>query len=110
MRSMDESCDGSDRYREMTFARTNVGTRVMLAPRERESRRKTVEPSAAIQSVSTITPDMVSRQRWKKSQRGKRTTFSRARDESAAHRTAPRAANLSVRKCGRVNRFDRSIA
>jgi len=40
MRSMDESCDGPDRYREMTFAQTNVGTHVMFASGVRESRKK----------------------------------------------------------------------
>jgi len=78
---MDESCNGPDRYREMTFARTNVDIRVMLA-HERATKLKKTSLSNWDQ-IDGCSKREYRHARYgfalkvKKSQRGKRTTFSR---------------------------------
>lgn len=76
---MDESCNGPDRYREMTFARTNVDIRVMLA-------HERIEEIASLGLGSNrrlFEAQVPSHQIWfrskgeKKSEGKARTTFSR---------------------------------
>lgn len=93
---MDESCNGPDRYREMTFVRTNVDIRVMLAYERVRELKKTRLPS--YDKIDGYSKRKYRHTRYgfalkvEKSQRGKRTTFSR--EEMKVRRASGRCSGV----------------